>query len=295
MSSPVSVVTGSNSGIGRATAVHLASRGHEVYATLRNLDAAGKLLAMAEEAGTEVHPVVMDIASDDSVRAGIGSILEQAGRIDVLVNNAGIAGNAVTEECPIELYAQVMDVNLYGAIRCIQQVLPGMRERGSGAIVNISSLVGRVCHVAQSPYSVSKWAMEGMSEGLAHEVAPFGIRVAIVEPGVTKSAIFAKNNDAPNSSGAYDAHYRRMFQFYKAGIPQATPAEEVGETVYEAVTTDHPKLRWVCSWGGAGMVEGRAAMADEDWVALGALADDGEYYAEFLRRFGVDITPADAG
>src|SRR6478735_3048883 len=111
VSVPVSVVTGSNSGIGRATAVHLASRGHEVYATLRNLDAAGKLLAMAEEAGTEVHPVVMDIASDDSVRAGIGSILEQAGRIDVLVNNAGIAGNAVTEECPIELYAQVMDVN----------------------------------------------------------------------------------------------------------------------------------------------------------------------------------------
>jgi len=292
MSTPVSVVTGSNSGIGRATAVHLASRGHEVYATLRNLDAAAKLLAMAEEAGVEVHPVVMDIAEDDSVRDGIGSVLEQAGRIDVLVNNAGIGGNAVTEECPIELYAHVMNVNLYGAIRCIQQVLPGMRERGSGAIVNISSLVGRVCHVAQSPYYVSKWAMEAMSEGLAQEVALFGVRVAIVEPGVTKSAIFAKNVDAPNSSGAYDTHYRRMFQFYKAGIPQATPPEEVGEVVYEAVTTEHPKLRYACSWGGDGMIEGRAAMADEDWVALGALADDGDYYAEFARRFGVDIAPS---
>src|SRR3954468_9936280 len=228
MSTPVSVVTGSNSGIGRATAVHLARQGHEVYATLRNLDAAGKLLAMASEAGVEVHPVVMDIATDDSVRRGLDGVLESAGRVDVLVNNAGIGGNAVTEECPIELYEHVMNVNLYGAIRCIQQVLPQMRERGSGSIVNISSLVGRVCHVAQSPYYVSKWAMEAMSEGLAQEVAPFGIRVAIIEPGVTKSAIFAKNVDAPNSTGAYDTHYGRMFQFYKAGIPQATPPEEVG-------------------------------------------------------------------
>jgi NAD(P)-dependent dehydrogenase (short-subunit alcohol dehydrogenase family) len=293
VSVPVSVVTGSNSGIGRATAVHLAGRGHEVYATLRNLDAAGKLLAMAAEAGVEVHPVVMDIADDDSVRQGVGGVLEQAGRVDVLVNNAGIGGNAVTEECPIDLYAHVMNVNLYGAIRCIQAVLPGMRERGSGAIVNISSLVGRVCHVAQSPYYVSKWAMEAMSEGLAHEVAPFGIRVAIVEPGVTKSAIFAKNIDAPNSSGAYDTQYRRMFQFYKAGIPQASPAEEVGEVVYEAISAEQPTLRWVCSWGGEGMVSGRETMSDQDWVALGALADDDAYYAEFARRFGVDIAPAE--
>ena len=155
---------------------------------------------------------------------GLGAVLAEAGRIDNLVNNAGVGGNAVTEECPVELYEQVMNVNLYGVIRCIQAVLPQMRGRGSGCIVNISSVVGRMCHVGQSPYYVSKWAMEAMSEGLAHEVAPFGIRVAIIEPGITRSAIFAKNVDAPNATGAYDAHYRRMFQFYSAGIPQAAPA-----------------------------------------------------------------------
>lgn len=291
MTAPVSVVTGSNSGIGRATAVYLASKGHTVYGTMRNLDAAGKLTAMAREAGVEVRPVVMDIASDESVSQAFAEILGEAGRVDVMVNNAGIGGNAVTEECPVSLYADVMNVNVWGAVRCIQAVLPGMRERRSGAIVNVTSLVGKIAHIGQSPYFTSKFAFEGLSEGLAHEVAPWGIRVVIVEPGVTKSAIFAKNIDAPNSSGAYDAQYRRMFQFYSAGIPQATPAEEVGAVIHEAITTDQPKLRWACSWGGEPLISGRAKMSDEDWVALGAITNDARYYAEFQRHFGVDIAP----
>jgi NAD(P)-dependent dehydrogenase (short-subunit alcohol dehydrogenase family) len=289
---PVTVVTGANSGIGRATAVHLATEGHEVWGTMRNLDSAGKLRSMAAEAGVEVQLVAMDIASDASVADGIGRVLEEAGRVDNLVNNAGVGGNAVTEESPIELYEQVMNVNLYGAIRCIQAVLPQMRARGAGCIVNVSSVVGRMCHIGQSPYYVSKWAMEAMSEGLAHEVAPFGIRVAIIEPGITRSAIFAKNVDAPNATGAYDAQYRRLFQFYAAGIPQATPPEEVGAVIHRAITTDRPQLRYACSWGGPEIIDARASMTDEDWVALGAHTDDAAYYAGFRQLFGVDIAPA---
>ena len=291
MAAPVSVVTGSNSGIGRATALYLAGQGHEVWGTVRNLDSAAKLRQMASEAGVEINLAVVDVADDASVKAGFASILDAAGRVDNLVNNAGIGGNAVTEEASIELYHEVMNINLYGAIRCTQAVLPQMRERRSGCIVNISSLVGRVAHIAQSPYYVSKWAMEAMSEGLAQEVAPFGLRVAIIEPGVTKSAIFAKNIDAPNQTGQYDAAYARMFQFYKAGIPQATPPEEVGAVVHHAITTDEPKLRYACSWAGDELVGGRARMTDEDWVALGGL-DDAAYYARFHELLGVDITPA---
>ena len=290
MAAPVSVVTGSNSGIGRATALYLASQGHEVWGTVRNLDNAAKLRQMAEAAGVEINLAVLDVADDASVKAGMASILEAAGREDNLVNNAGIGGNAVTEEASIELYHDVMNINLYGAIRCIQAVLPQMRERRSGCIVNISSLVGRVAHIAQSPYYVSKWAMEGMSEGLAQEVAPFGLRVAIIEPGVTKSAIFAKNIDAPNQTGQYDQAYARMFQFYTAGIPQASLAEEVGSVVHHAISTDQPKLRYACCWGGDELVGGRARMSDEDWVALGGL-DDTAYYARFHELLGVDITP----
>lgn len=287
---PVSVVTGANSGIGRATAIHLAAQGHRVFGTVRSADKAGKLLAMAADHGVELELVELDIADDESVRAGFTRVLEATdGVVDVLVNNAGVGGNAVAEECPTELYLDVMNINLCGAVRCLQQVVPGMRARGRGAIVNITSVAGRIAAIAQSPYVASKWAFEGLSEGLAQELAPFGIRVAIVEPGVTKSAIFAKNIDAPNQSGAYDAAYRRLFQFYAAGMAHATDPFEVAAVIHHAVTTDTPQLRYAVSWAGPEIVEGRAAMSDQDWVALGAWIDDDDYYDDFARKFSIDL------
>lgn len=290
--STISVVTGANSGIGRATAIQLAAEGHRVFGTVRSLDKAGKLRAMAADAGVDVDLVELDVADDDSVRAGFGQILAATGGVvDVLVNNAGVGGNAVAEECPPSLYLDVMNVNLCGAVRCLQQVLPGMRQRGRGAIVNITSIAGRIAALAQSPYVTSKWAFEGLSEGLAQELAPFGIRVVIIEPGVTKSAIFAKNIDAPNQSGAYDTAYRRLFQFYAAGIANATDPFEVGKLIHHAVTTDAPQLRYAVSWGGKALIDGRAAMSDDEWVALGTWADDDEYFDDFQAKFGLDLRP----
>lgn len=288
--STISVVTGANSGIGRATAIHLARQGHTVFGTVRSVEKAGKLLAMAADAGVEVHLVELDVADDESVEVGFEQLLlETGGVVDVLVNNAGVGGNAVAEECPTHLYLDVMNVNLCGAVRCIQQVLPGMRERRRGTIVNISSVVGRIAALAQSPYVTSKWALEGLSEGLAQEVAPFGIRVAIVEPGITKSAIFAKNIDAPNASGAYDAAYRRMFQMYAAGLAHATDPFEVGQVVHHAITTDEPQLRYAVSWGAAELIAGRQAMSDEEWVALGLHDSDDEYYDAFRDAFVLEL------
>jgi NAD(P)-dependent dehydrogenase (short-subunit alcohol dehydrogenase family) len=261
-----------------------------VYATVRDRERAGKLLSMAADAGVEVNLVELDVADDDSVANGFAQILAEAGPVHVLVNNAGVGGNAVVEECPTSMYLDVMNVNLCGAIRCAAAVLPGMRERGTGTIVNITSVVGRFGSVGQAPYVASKWAFEGVSEELAHEVAPFGVRVVIVEPGITKSAIFAKNVDAPNSTGAYAAQYRRLFQFYAKGIADATPAEEVAAVIHEAITTDEPRLRYRVSWGSEEIVSGRAAMSDEEWVALGAITDDAEYVAAFDRYFGLDLT-----
>jgi NAD(P)-dependent dehydrogenase (short-subunit alcohol dehydrogenase family) len=291
-STPVSVVTGANSGIGRATAIHLASQGHDVYGTVRATANTDKVRAMAEQAGVEVHLVEVDVADDDSVREGFARILDAAGRVDHLVNNAGIGGNAVVEECPSSLFLDVFNVNVVGATRCTQAVLPQMRDRGSGSIVNITSIAGRVAAIGQAPYFTAKFALEGLSEGLAQELAPFGIRVVIVEPGVTKSAIFAKNVDSPNSSGAYDAHYRRMFQFYAAGLAAATDPFEVAAVIHHAITTPDSELRYAVSWGGRELVEGRAEMTDAEWVALGAVDDDAEYYRRFHEHFGLDIAPA---
>jgi NAD(P)-dependent dehydrogenase (short-subunit alcohol dehydrogenase family) len=286
---PVSVVTGANSGIGRATAIHLAAQGHRVVGTVRSIAKADKLKVMADEAGVYVELFELDVADDDSVRDGFGRILATTGRVDHLVNNAGIGGNAVAEECPTELYLSVMNVNLCGAVRCIQAVLPQMRERGSGTIVNITSVAGRIAALAQSPYVTSKWAFEGFSEGLAQELAPFGIRVVIIEPGVTKSAIFAKNIDAPNSTGVYDAHYRRMFQFYMTGMANATDPFEVGAVIHEAITTDAPRLRYPVSWGGAELAELHDRIDDSDWIAMGAIEEDEAYYERFHSVFGLDL------
>ena len=287
------MVTGANSGIGRATTLAFAQAGYHVFGTVRGLEKADKLLAKATSLSLadRITLVEMDVADSASVTKGFAQIYAATDQVDVLVNNAGIGGNAVTEECPIDTYTEVFNINHNGSVRCIQAVLPQMRKRGSGAIVNVSSVVGKITAIAQSPYYVSKWAVEGMSEGLAHEVAPFGIRVAIVEPGITRSSIFSKNIDAPNQSGAYDAHYRRLFSFYAAGITNATPAEEAAATILEAATTSSPRLRWHCSWGAGELLAARAAMTDEEWVSFGSHVDDEAYYDEFVARFKLDIRP----
>jgi NAD(P)-dependent dehydrogenase (short-subunit alcohol dehydrogenase family) len=290
MTSPITVVTGANSGIGRATAIHLAVNGHRVFGTVRAVAKAEKLLAAAAEQGVEIELAELDVADDASVERGFADILDRAGRIDHLVNNAGVGGNGVVEECSSEQFLEVMNVDLVGAIRCSRAVLPQMRERGSGTIVNVTSVAGRFGAMAQAPYVASKWALEGVSEEMALELAAFGIRVAIVEPGVTKSSIFAKNIDAPNNTGAYDAHYRRMFQMYAAGIQNATDAIEVAEVIRHAIETDQPELRYLVSWGAAEMVAGRDAMSAADWVGLGALADDADYAQRFSEIMGIDIT-----
>ena len=287
---PVSVVTGVNSGIGRATALHLAAAGHTVVGTVRSVARAAKLLDAAEAAGVGIDLVELDIADGGSVREGFDRILAEAGRVDHLVNNAGIGGNGVVEETSSKRILDVMNVDLCGAMRCAQAVLPQMRERGSGTIVNVTSVAGRLAAIAQAPYVAAKWALEGISEQLAQEVAPFGIRVAIIEPGVTKSSIFGKNTDAPNESGAYDVQYARMLQMYAAGYHHASDASEVAEVIRHAIETDEPKLRYPVSWGGAGIIDGRGAMSDEDWVAMGRIESMDEYIAAFRDAFGVDIS-----
>lgn len=291
MTSPdVAVVTGANSGIGRATALHLAEHGYTVYGTVRSVDRAEKLLAEADARGVTVELAELDIASDDSVAAGFAEIHERAGHIDHLVNNAGVGGNGAVEETTPERFLDVMNIDLCGATRCVQAVLPAMRQRGSGTIVNVTSVAGRIGAIGQAPYVAAKWALEGVSEQLAIEVAGMGIRVAIVEPGVTRSSIFGKNIDTPNETGAYGPVYERMLQMYAAGAVHATDAAEVGAVIRHAIETDDPTLRYQVSWGGSEIAAGRAAMSDEDWVDLGRIGSLDEYIVAFNAAFGVDIT-----
>jgi NAD(P)-dependent dehydrogenase (short-subunit alcohol dehydrogenase family) len=284
------VVTGANSGIGRATAVHLAQAGHTVYGTVRETARADKLIAAADAVGVGLELVELDVANGASVRDGFAEILSRAGRVDHLVNNAGVGGNGVVEETTPARFLEVTNIDLCGAIRCTQAVLPQMRDRGSGTIVNVTSVAGRFGAIAQAPYVAAKWALEGVSEELALELAPFGIRVAIIEPGVTKSRIFAKNVDTPNESGAYDAHYERLFQFYAAGYNGSTDAVEVAEVIQHAIETDDPQLRYPVSWASNEVIDGRDRMTNDQWLDLGRTETLDDYIASFRDLFGIDLT-----
>ncbi len=281
------LITGANSGIGRASALRLAASGYRVYAGMRDTAKAEKLLALAGRAGCRVEPIELDVTDAGSVRRGVARVLG-AGPLDVLVNNAGIGWNAAVEDVDVEAAKVVFDTNYWGAIRCTQAVLPAMRERGSGHILNVSSVAGRVAALAQTVYASSKWALECLSENLAQELAPFGIRVSVIEPGVARTAILPKNVGHPEPT-VYQTAYRRMLQFYRKGIEAAVPADAVADAVLALLRDPDPPFRTSCAWGGPELCGRRAAVSDADWVALGALADDEAYYDRFQELFGLDL------
>lgn len=175
------LVTGCSSGIGLATALELARGGHQVLATMRHPERAPQLEETAANEKLWIKVLPLDVDSDESVSSCFKAISEP---IDVLVNNAGIEVHGSVEELPMSSMIAVMNTNCFGAVRCIKAVLPQMRGRQSGCIVNVSSISGRIAHSPLSAYCASKFALEAFSEALAGEVKPFNIRVALIEPGI---------------------------------------------------------------------------------------------------------------
>lgn len=178
------VITGSSSGFGRKAVKDFADKGYQVFATMRSPE--GKNVAIKTELeaySDSIHVVDMDITSDESVKIAIANVLAKVGKIDILINNAGVMYLGITEAFSIAQAREQMETNYYGAIRTIQAVLPSMREARSGLIINTSSMVGQISAPYFSTYAATKHALEGYLQGLRYEIAPFGIDIAIVQPG----------------------------------------------------------------------------------------------------------------
>ena len=284
----VSLVTGTSTGIGRATAIRLAKEGHKVYASMRDLDKAGPLDEAAREAKVDLEPITLDVNDDASVREAFALILDREGRLDVLVNNAGIDAGDSFEETRLETFREVMETNFFGAIRCMHAVLPDMRTRRSGCIVNISSLTGRVPTSGASAYCASKAALEFASEALAAEVAAFDVRVALIEPGLVLTPIFEKRS-LPCPDSPYADLYRRSIGLFPKLIERGSTAEETAEAVAHAILTDTPRLRYLVGWDAETVVAHRAKMTDEEFIAMGRCESDADFYASFHRHFGIDV------
>ena len=286
----VAVVTGTSTGIGLATSLHLAANGYRVFAGMRNLDKAAPLRDAAKKDGLPVEILELDVtsqASCDRAFAGAAS----AGPIDALVNNAGIGGATPLELTPEAEHRQMFETNYFGAVRCIQAVLPSMRERRTGAIVNITSIAGLIATPNQVAYSASKWALECLGEALAHEVYRFGVRVVNIEPGVIMTSIFENSQGATryDKTSPYQPIMRRNGKLFAAGFRDATQPDTVASAILEVITTPDYRLRWPVGKDAQGLAKGRAQIADEEWVRMGGDVSDKEYNDWYFEHFGVKL------
>jgi NAD(P)-dependent dehydrogenase (short-subunit alcohol dehydrogenase family) len=288
---PVALVTGTSTGIGFATALHLARHGHTVVATMRNLAKARPLEEAARAEGVALILRELDVTSQESIDRAVAATQEREGAVDVLVNNAGIGGATPLELTPEAEHRAMFEANYWGPIRMIQAVLPAMRERRSGCIVNVTSIAGRIATPNQIAYSASKHALAAASEALAHEIAAFGIRVAIIEPGVIQTAIFENSAGATrfDKASPYRQIMRRNGKLFAAGFRNPGQPETVAAAILEAITTDRPRLRYPVGVDAEGLSAGRARISDEEWVAMGGELSDEEYNARFQRYFGIEL------
>ncbi len=284
------VVTGTSTGIGYTTSLHLARNGYRVFAGMRNLAKAEALEKAAAEESLPVTVVALDICDSSSVSDAFASVAGHS-PVDLLVNNAGIGGASPLELTPEDEHRQMFETNYFGAVRCIQAVLPSMRERQTGCIVNITSAVGLLATPNQIAYSASKWALECLGEALAHEVYRFGVRVVNVEPGVIMTNIFENSAEQTryDKTSPYQPIMRRNGKVFAAGFKRAVPPERVAETILEAATTDDYRLRWPVGPDAEGMMAARQRLAAEDWVRMGDDLSDQEYNARFKEYFGIDL------
>jgi NAD(P)-dependent dehydrogenase (short-subunit alcohol dehydrogenase family) len=285
------VVTGTSKGIGLITALTLARAGHTVYATMRNPGRAPELAEIAAKEGLPVHVSAMDVDSDVSVTAGFAAIAAEAGEIDVLVNNAGIARVGSTEELSMADFRAVMETNYFGALRCIKEVIPQMRQRRSGVIINVTSVAGKLSTSPLGAYAATKFALEALSESLAQEMKLFDVHVAIVEPGVIDTQM--ANEIEPPTAPTFYPGQRRMANYFAAILRNPTPPLLVAETIQNIIESGTWQLRHPVGPEAAATLAGRAATPDEDYIAVHALADDNTWYDIMEKNTGMKIRPTD--
>lgn len=241
------VITGCNSGLGMAGALAFARRGDTVYGTVRKTGRATLLQEQAEQEGLDLRIRVLDVTRPDTFAGAVDDILAETGAIDVLVNNAGILHPGAWEDLSETSIRAVMETNFFGPMLLTRAVLPQMRKRGAGCIIMISSLSGLAGLAGDVAYSASKFALEGATEALRHEVDRWGIRVALVEAGQYATRLFRGNGDLPPDY-PQDSPYRALVQSklreVQAGQDSAMPAHLAGDLLPRIADADGSQLRW---------------------------------------------------
>ena len=244
----VSIVTGSSSGIGLETALMFARNGYVTYATMRTPEKGALIKNAVEKENLPIKVVQLDVTDDKSLKNAIDHVTSEDGRIDVLVNNAGYGLVGALEELSIEEIKAQYETNFFGLVRVIQAVLPTMRKQRSGRILNLSSGAGLFGYPGGSAYVSTKFAVEGLSESIAYELEPFGIKVILIEPGFVKtnfanSMLISKKAQDPTSS--YSQMMQRIAASSNELAKSGSSAELVANVILDAATNPNPRLRYL--------------------------------------------------
>ena len=281
------LITGCSTGIGLATAIHLAGRGHSVYASVRDLATSEGLRGATEEAGVALTVLSLDVDSPESIRAGVERVVEEAGRVDVLVNNAGVGDLWAVEDTTETDLLQMFRTNVFGPIALIRAVLPGMRAAGSGTIVNVSSVSARIVSAFSGPYAATKCALAAITQAVAVEGAAHGIRCVAIEPGFTQTPMLEKAlSSLPSTEGPYSTVAGFIRALYKDGTETGGNPIDVARTIEAAIESEETVIQHPVGAAAEWVINGRAAAADQDWVDLWTRTTEEEFGSRFQELFG---------
>lgn len=259
----VALVTGSSSGIGYETSLALARDGYHTFASMRDTSKAEKLKEIARKENLPVTVLELDVDKEDSIVSAVKKILSDKNKIDVLVNNAGYGQFGCTEDVPVEEFRKQFETNFFSIVRIIQEVAPIMRNQGSGIIVNISSVAGKMGLPGSPAYISSKFALEGLGECLRYELGMFGIKTTLIEPGVIKTNFF-DSMKIPDSKS--DPKYKQLTDNMLAGlkmmVEMGTPPSKVADVVIKAIHDDEMLPRYLVGTDAAMFMEAKRSKSD---------------------------------
>ena len=271
----VAIVTGSSSGIGYATSLMLARKGIYTYASVRDINKSASLQSIADAERLPLKLIQLDVTDDSSVKDAVEKVVSEKGRVEVLVNNAGYGLFGAFEDLSLDEIKAQFETNFFGVIRVTQNVIPIMRNLrnggGGGIIVNVSSVNGHVAFPVISAYVATKFALEGLSESIAYELEPFGIKVILIEPGAIgsnfmKGSVSSKRALDPKSP--YAEFVRKVKFKISSDHENATQPEEVAKTIVQSILSEKPEFRYVVGSDAVTLMQARKNMPYSDFQQM---------------------------
>jgi NAD(P)-dependent dehydrogenase (short-subunit alcohol dehydrogenase family) len=283
----VILITGCSTGIGQEAALSLAEAGHTVYASCRNPEGATELRSRIADSGLTIPVLPLDLLDQASIDSAVKTVLDEQGRIDVLVNNAAIGAGRALEETSLEEIREVYETNVFGSVAVLKAVIPHMRRQGSGRIVCVTSLAAVNVFGCHATYSSSKAAMEAICTALAQELAEHGVKVSMITPGCVLTPMWTKGAPPPEDS-PYMHSFGRFAKWCEFGLGRAATPADCAAAIRSAVEDEAPRFRYPVGPDAEDYWRAWQALNDpEEWMRIACL-DNAAYAEKMAELMGVD-------